>query len=504
MILRKPYAFLIKNFKLIHIILFFICTILLFRLRSVYVFFDSIVTTDAYTYLEDMASHYVPISSIILAFVMGISAFIIYKLMKSKDKPVLYYLFFIIYSVALIILFFVFRNFFNSLDDTLFDNLTKSVYRDTSLIVYLISYFFVVLTFIRGFGFDIKKFSFDRDKKELEIEDTDSEEVEVSFEIDKDSITQFVRRNKREMLYYLKDNISTLLIVFGVVLIIAGFSLYNNVIKDNLYYKENTIFKAENFSIRVNKSYFTNKSYNGVVLDKYYVISNISVISNGSYPLNTSYLKLEHNNKSYRVVHNADEYFRDLGNPYNNQKINNQKEYILIFEVDENSIKGNYFLDFFNKSNEKKDEVKVEYSRVKLEFDEEKDDIKNYKNGVDVKINNFIVEGNILIKEHEFNNKYLLNIKSGDKDLLKPINSTNDNIILKIDYKTDINMELLKNYITIEYNINDKTKIIPNSKLEVEYCDIDAMYLRINKEVKDASNLKLRLNIRNDIYIIDL
>ena len=39
MIIRKPYAFLIKYFKVIHITLFVFMTYLLFKTRNIYIFF---------------------------------------------------------------------------------------------------------------------------------------------------------------------------------------------------------------------------------------------------------------------------------------------------------------------------------------------------------------------------------------------------------------------------------------------------------------------------------
>ena len=69
-----------------------------------------------------------------------------------------------------------FAIFFKSLDTTLYEPLRIVVNRDIILFLYIINFIFVIISFIRGFGFDIKKFSFDNDKKELNLEETDSEE----------------------------------------------------------------------------------------------------------------------------------------------------------------------------------------------------------------------------------------------------------------------------------------------------------------------------------------
>ena len=50
MILRKPYAFLIKHFKLIHLVITGILFYLVLKYRDVYVFLRKCVTDNAYKY----------------------------------------------------------------------------------------------------------------------------------------------------------------------------------------------------------------------------------------------------------------------------------------------------------------------------------------------------------------------------------------------------------------------------------------------------------------------
>ena len=59
MIIRKPYAFLIKYFKIIHIILFISMTFLLFKTRNIYMFFREYLLTGTYIYTENMVFQYV-------------------------------------------------------------------------------------------------------------------------------------------------------------------------------------------------------------------------------------------------------------------------------------------------------------------------------------------------------------------------------------------------------------------------------------------------------------
>ena len=75
---------------------------------------------------------------------------------------------------------------------------------------------------IRGLGFDIKKFNFTKDIQELNIEDIDSEEVEVNVNIDTKNIIRDINRRKRELGYWIKENLLFSIILISVILIGAS------------------------------------------------------------------------------------------------------------------------------------------------------------------------------------------------------------------------------------------------------------------------------------------
>ena len=92
MIIRKPYAFLIKYFKIIHIILFVLMSYLTYKTRLVYFFFRDYAGTGTYTYINNIASFYVNIFMVFVALVLVVLLILIYLLMKQKEKKVLIYL----------------------------------------------------------------------------------------------------------------------------------------------------------------------------------------------------------------------------------------------------------------------------------------------------------------------------------------------------------------------------------------------------------------------------
>ena len=197
MIIRKPYAFLIKYFKIIHIIVFILLTFSLFKLRNIYLFFKNYLINGAYLYTDNMASSYVGILFIIIIiFLIGIFLSI-FLLMKQKKKPIIYYVLALVYSGICFISSFVFMSAFTSLEYNTFSNQSLVLLRDLAMILYYSDYLLIIVAFVRGFGFNIKKFNFERDLKDLNITDSDREEIEINSSIDYEKITNSLRRSKR-------------------------------------------------------------------------------------------------------------------------------------------------------------------------------------------------------------------------------------------------------------------------------------------------------------------
>ena len=196
MILRKPYAFLIKHFKLIHIMMFLMLGYLVFPLRKLYIFFQGYAKTNNFTYINNMARTYISSIMIVFVIIIIVLSIAIYLLMHKKEKPVFFYRILIIYS--LIVLFFLIYayNFFLDLDIEMHEPLEIMIMRDISLFLYYINFFYVLFCMIRGVGFDIKKFSFDKDIQELHLEESDDEEYELNLNIDRENVKNYFQMER--------------------------------------------------------------------------------------------------------------------------------------------------------------------------------------------------------------------------------------------------------------------------------------------------------------------
>ena len=255
MIIRKPYAFLIKYFKVIHIGIFFFILYLLIRSRNIYIFFRDYLQTGTYTYINNMAISYVNTLMIIISIVLIAVYLLIFFLMKQKEKKILYYLLGIIFYFLSFVLFIVFLGAFNNLEYTSFSNQTIVLYRDFALILYYFNYFFLIIAFIRGFGFNVKKFNFEKDLKQLEISEEDREEIEVGSSLDFENVGNFVRRRKRNFMYYIKENSYILIVFLVIIVLLTTFSIALNKLVISKVYKENEVVSIDSIQRFIWKHY---------------------------------------------------------------------------------------------------------------------------------------------------------------------------------------------------------------------------------------------------------
>jgi len=278
-------------------------------------------------------------SIFIFIFLAIILFYIIYWLLKHKDKPKRMYMIviwgYILIGIFLMILYIYMQGFLNSVPEIK----TIRFYRDTMLIVMAFQYFAAIFMLLRGLGFDIKKFNFDKDAQELNISESDSEEVEISADIDTTNISRRFRKRHREFGYFYKEFkgyiLVSLLIVFGIL----GYKLYNYINATYKVYSENQpIGKINNVVIR--------DSYYKVDGNTNYVIVSFDISKDGKKDtFNIGKMSLQVGNKTYAPDKNVCSNFSDLGTCYKNQYIDlSIKTYLVAYQVDNLNIQKAYIL----------------------------------------------------------------------------------------------------------------------------------------------------------------
>ena len=186
MILRKPYAFLIKYFKLINGILALLTIYITYRTYNIVSFFNDYITSD-YTgnFYAGFSSNYIStfIYFIIILIIAGLLVIIL--LFIYKKKPLKTYATSLGYYIIFLVFLIFIKNTMVTLETTVISAEAARAYRDLSLISIVPQILFIILFLIRTFGFNTKSLNFEADLKDLQIESSDDEEVEITFERDK-------------------------------------------------------------------------------------------------------------------------------------------------------------------------------------------------------------------------------------------------------------------------------------------------------------------------------
>lgn len=497
MILRKPYGFLIKHFKLIHIILTFIYIYLAIKVNSILKYYNNYIlgTENRLNAIKYVTNYYM--IAIIISIIICL---IIFALMRYKKKPKLLYLILIALYVVVAIIINISYDGLNTLYISYLDAKTLRLYRDFLRIIIIFQYISIAFTTIRGLGFDIKKFNFKEDINELNLDITDDEEVELTIG-GAESIERKGRRTLRELIYYYKENKMFIIVIVAILIFIGLSTITIDTQFINKVYKENEAISTEAFNLKVLNTYTTNKSYKNQIIsyDTSYVIVRMLISPKIATKMNTSNLILKINNNNYSVNEKNYGTFLDLGYNYNNTVIREAKTYIFIFNIDKKDLNSKMQLRY---AEDKKIDLNPVYldkisTTKKLKLAETIDLSTSSLGSGNLTINSSVIKN---IFEYAYN--YEINGKIYTSKL--NIQSFNNTIInLKIEsslpYKMDL-YDFISNYGKLKYKINNEEyeSSILNNKTPGSYTE--GLYLEVDKNIENASNIWLELIVRNTKY----
>lgn len=358
MIIRKPYAFLIKNFRKIHILLLVLCAFVFYHIMQLRNFVSTFLSLGVYDAYNEPVTKYINFFVIISLIVIIVITFIVISLLRHKGKPWKLYLIIIAEYLFMFVVLVLVYNYFHSYSgstETAGPRLLKDLLFMSSIPQYVV---FIILL-IRVTGVDLAKFDFKGDSEYLELSSSDREEIEINIDIDKESFKRLFKRLKRNLGYFYAEH-KFFVNVFVTVIFIGGvIYIYNYVFIVNKIYKQGEVLNTNNaYSIRINNSYFTNKDYAGTVIseDSNFVVVDLTIKNNAS--------KREVNLGRYHLMNGVNNYthtsqtysndFKDLGKSYELLEMKNGEEInlVLIYKVDKKLDYSRfvmYYQDFNNK-----------------------------------------------------------------------------------------------------------------------------------------------------------
>ena len=489
MIIKKPYVLLIKHFRKMHIILFVLGLIVYFMHTRLASFMNEFLEYGIYNSAVDPISHYITWFSIIFILILIFFSVSLVFLLKKKNKPWKLYLIPSFTYIGMILLYYMLSSYFASYKGDLVLSQIK-LYEDLVVALNLLQLPGLLLFIIRAIGLDLKKFEFQLDEEYLELDESDKDEIEINIKFDKDSV---VRRGKKVLRYLNYFYLEHKKIVITVLVILSVFLVYRSyqfIFVEHKSYTQNDVYEASGYSIKINNSYYSDKNYAGEVIsdDSAFVILDVSIKNNGN--------DRDINLKRFHIMNGVSnvteesniygDYFKDLGKIYNGDEVRTGEEvsFIMVFRVPK-ELKAKRFVLFYQELDEKS-----KLRKIKLNIKKTKEELS--------------------IDSVDISNSQLYTVKDCNMAECytekKETTGENGYKVMKIGFSSDTYeykelIDFCTSYGKIEYiDSSNKTKVV-NMTNQLRYSYLGKyVYLKVNDDVANSSNLKLIFIVRNKQY----
>lgn len=521
MILKKPFGFLIKYFRLIHLLLSTLIGYLLIKTMSIFSFISNYLKLPN-TLIEPVKNHELfPKSIYLVSISLIIGSIMILVLMKFKKKPVKIYIFTFLVVLFSIIGYLNVYSMFHTLEVELVDIRTLKFNQDIISTLFFLQAVCTLLLIVRATGFNIHKFNFTFELDDMNIEVEDSEEFEVNVELDSSKYKRRLKRIIRYGKYIFKENKLLLLFLTLLIFLFITIIILLNIFVFHKIYKLGDLIETENFNFVFNEGYQTiYDSKMNSLEDKAYIIVSFSVTAMGGEKtkIETSNLSLELND--HHFYHKEDNTsFLDLGVTYQNEKVGESTEnYILLFEIPKNFLGDKMYL-LYKQSLGKNIKIRVKPKNLDIEKKQ-----KNYKLGSTIHfqgsklgnatltINNFDIASN-------FKNKYVFCVSKDEcydsyEYIIPTFQDNYDKVLVKInaEFKGDEenNLSNIKSvesvfntFARIEYQLENGEKYSSNNFRFIYSKKIEKdnnYYIESDKNILNATEIKIIFNIRDREY----
>lgn len=510
MILRKPYAFLIKYFQRINIVLLGLVLYLFYKTMRFHQFAKNYLATNVYnSKIDAIANYFNTYTVLAFLFVFIISIILIY-LLRKKDKPYISYILIVIVNAFAFILLIYANNFFTYKALEGFKIVSAKTISDLSLIANILYYPLLLILLIRSLGIDLKSFGFQEDKEFIEISDEDREEVEVNVGFDKEKWLRNLKYYFRHTKYFITEHKVSLACAFGIVLLIALFQFYNYFYIENKIYGMNKTIISNNYGLKVKNVYLTDKDYHGNIItndNKYFVLVDLQVQNRlrRDRLFDIEKMLLFINDKYYVPSTRYNHYFKDMGNLYNGKELKSKDttSYLLIYDVPKPDEKANFVLKYQDVGDTKLVQIKIKV----LDISELRDKgIATYPEMFNVPINE---NDNMIFKINEYKITDTVNYTyqaCDPKDSCPVYEATytapSGRKVLYLRFKLEDNerddfLAFINNYGKVKYVVDGVEKTVATTNAITKKYRGNHVYLSVPSEIENASKIDLVFTIRS-------
>ena len=530
MILRKPYAFLIKHFRIIHLLLLLPMAYLIHRTFLIVSFFRTYVKNNYTTTIIQIAAEHISFFMYLAVLMIVLVILPIYYLMRQKRKSIKLYFFTLLYYLLLFVLIGVTYSILSNMEHNLITAQTARAYRDISIVLCLPQYFFFGYIFMRGIGFDLKRFNFANDLKDLEITAIDSEEFEFNVNIEGYKVERTLRRFLREMKYYIRENTFVFGCIFVSFVIFVGTSLYFHFGVYNKTYHISDKMTHNYFNIQIIDSMVTNLGYDGNIITKgkYYLVLKLWIENRTAmdYELDYTNFRLVLNGKNIYPTLDRGEYFVDFAKPYRSEKIKRQSKdyYVLAYEFDESYLTNMYTIKILESISYKVGDIAAKYKNIQLNPTKINNvkEVQKENMGASITLN----ESNLLnttfqLEQYEFASSFMYEydycINSSCRKLKNRITPNISGsiekttlLILDMNYHLDSeaiytnfiknNLKFLDQFFSLRIVKNVETLILPLKNRTNEHIQNKVIF-ETRSEAREADTVELLLTVRDKRYV---
>ncbi len=518
MILRKPYAFLIKSFKIIHILFTLFGIFAFYKTSTLLGFLNEYISNDGFIIEAFKANSLLSFMIIFSIFVFILLNLVVFLLMLFKKKNTLFYIFNIVFYGSVLVFLIIVMSTLGTMQIQIVDTRVVRALRDICLVIDAISIVSIFMYGMRSFGFDIKKFNFGKDLVNLKIEEKDSEEVEVEFNFDTNKAKRNRRKIQRQLKYFYFEHkivCNILISLFGLFIV---FLVLRGTLNSMPNYNQFEAFNTQNYNTVIEEAYITNVDKDGKQIDggNYFFIMEVKVkkLQDTKILLNTSRFKLLINGNAYYHQYLYKDYFSDMGSAYISEELTKDYQtFILIYKINDYINGANYVLDYEDTFYHNK--VKINPSVL--------NEVSNYtfEMNQELKFSSILEEYTLSIKSFELNEKIAVNysfcwtssncLKSIEY-IYPTISENYDKALIRIDYLFTLPEEynkyiptissFLKNFGYLKYTVDGvESTFYFNTLLQAKKVNQpNTIYAEIKKEILSASKIVLGFRIRNEVY----
>lgn len=532
-ILKKPYAFLIKRFKIIHLIITAFLLLIGYRSIQIYNFFNEYVLNNYTTKITiGLSSMYTPkyLFWSILLIIAGVTTILVF-LLKKKKKSLLYILM-DVYYVVLFIGFIYLSSVLSSFEYALLASTTARGIRDVLLMVLVPQAIFIFFCALRSIGLNIKQFNFAKDLREIEYASADADEVEISINFEGYKAKRTLRRLVREIIYYVKENKFIVICLTGIIVVVSGYYMFTHSSGSyDLNYGVGATFTYNNLKINFKESIITNLNYKGKIINdgKYYLVLQAGISNQSGSTVNLDYRSFALNVGSEQIFPSSNyvRNFLDFDRPNAQTTFSSKVDttILLVYELNENQIKKNMKMQIYNGVVYKDGEsiTKNIYVKIKPKIIGKVQIDKNYQlNNEVVFKDTYLKKSTLKIENYQINKTYHYKYEICKKDecnnyddMLSAPYTRSDNVILTLD--TDLYLDpdstysknfpkysdFAEYFITIKYRVGDE--VFDNRYINVTPKEgVSFMAFEVYKDIEKASVIQAVVNIRDRQYIINL